>query len=140
MRIFAALLIVLMLLLGVQKTPEAQVGEIAVAVGVAATGAIIGGCVSAAIMTRPDAAPTAPAIEQAPAVEPQRHEQKESRHRGFIPMAAFLFLYLLGYAVEERAGLRSDEAGLFKAVALLEAPHRGDRLRAVVAGLILRRE
>lgn len=53
------LLLVLMTLLGVQRTPEAQVGEALTAVSLAVNALLIGGCVHAVATMRPDASPVA---------------------------------------------------------------------------------
>lgn len=54
-RPFVLLLILLLLLLGVQRTPEAQVGEGLFFIGGAvASGLAVGGCTHATGMTRPD--------------------------------------------------------------------------------------
>lgn len=53
-------------LLGVYKNPEAQVGEAAAVIGVAAAGAVVGGCAHAALTAKPDITPVAPVMEPAP--------------------------------------------------------------------------
>lgn len=63
MKLVAALLLGVFLLLGVQRTPEAQVGEALTAVSLAANAMFIGGCVHAAATKRTDASPIATSTE-----------------------------------------------------------------------------
>lgn len=58
-RLVVLLLVLLTLLLGVQRTPEAQVGEVFTLIGGVATGIIVGGCVHATATARPDTDPMA---------------------------------------------------------------------------------
>lgn len=55
-RSLVLLLVLLLLLLGVQRTPEAQVGPALTAVSLAGNAIFIGGCVHAAATAKPDVA------------------------------------------------------------------------------------